>query len=169
MTETSLAVLRQLLVERYDDLRRRLTRRLGSEDDARDTLHDMYLRLGGVGEAAANVRSPTAYLIRIAVNLIGDRRRIEGRQGTRVDIDTVLDLVDETPDQARALEGRSAFQALQRALADLTPRQRAILIASKLDHVPRTAIARELGISRRLVHTELKRALEICQSHVEKN
>lgn len=167
MAEGSLAMLRQLLVERYDDLRGRLVRRLASEDDANDTLHEIYLRLDRT-EAVVDVRSPTAYLVRMAINIVTDRKRSEGRQGERIDIDTVLDLMDETPGQERILEGREAFQALQRAMQALTPRQRAILIASKLDHVPRTEIARRLKISRRLVHDELKKALEICQRHVEK-
>ena len=46
MNEVNLAALRQLLVERYDDLRQRLARRLGSMEFATEVLHETYLRLG---------------------------------------------------------------------------------------------------------------------------
>src|SRR5262249_24372350 len=150
----------QLLVERYDDLRGRLARRLGSEEDASDTLHDMYLRIDRA-EVVASIRSPTAYLVRMAINIVTDRQRRDRRQGGRVDIETVLDLLDDTPGPDRVLEGREDLAALERAMQALTPRKRAILVASRLDHVSRTEIARRLGISRRLVHAELKRALDV--------
>jgi RNA polymerase sigma-70 factor (ECF subfamily) len=167
MTDAGLAHLRQFLVERYDDLRSRLTHRLGSADDASDALNETYLRLDRA-EAVVSVRAPTAYLIRMAINIVADRRRVEKRRGSRLDIETVLDLVDETPGPDRILEAQSDFLALRGAVQELTPRQREILFATKLDHVSRTDIARRLGVSRRLVHAELKRALEICQRHVEK-
>jgi hypothetical protein len=44
MTETTWTTLRQVLVERYDELRRRLARRLGDEK-ARETLHETWLHL----------------------------------------------------------------------------------------------------------------------------
>lgn len=166
MTEASLGLLRRVLVERYEELRSRLARRLGSEEDARETINEMYLRLSRA-DAAASVRSPTAYLMRMAINMVTDRQRSEQRRG-RTDIDTVLSLVDDMPGPDRVLEGRAELAALERAMDELTPRQRAILIATKLDRVSRTEIARRLKISRRLVHAELKRALEICLRHVEK-
>jgi RNA polymerase sigma-70 factor (ECF subfamily) len=166
VTDVSLALLRQVLVERYADLRSHLAYRLGSEDDASETLHEVYLRVNQA-ETTTTIHNPFAYLMRMALNLVIDRRRSEARQGGRVDIDAVLDLVDDTPGADRILEGRSEFAALGRAMDELTPRQRVILLASKVDRISRTELARRLKISRRLVHTELKRALEICQRHVE--
>jgi RNA polymerase sigma-70 factor (ECF subfamily) len=165
LTDVSLALLRQVLVERYADLRSHLARRLGSEDDASETLHEIYLRMHQA-ETTATIRNPVAYLMRMALNLVTDQRRGEIRRGGRVDIDTVLDLVDDTPGADRVLEGQAEFAALGLAMEELTQRQRTILLASKLDHVSRTELARRLKISRRLVHAELKRALEICQRHV---
>jgi RNA polymerase sigma factor (sigma-70 family) len=166
VTNASLTLLRQVLVERYADLRSHLAYRLGSEDDASETLHEVYLRVN-LAQTTANIHNPFAYLMRMALNLVIDRRRSEVRQGGRVDIDAVLDLVDETPGADRVLEGRAEFAALERAMDELTPRQRVILLATKLDRISRTELARRLKISRRLVHSELKRALQVCQQHVE--
>lgn len=165
MTDAGSAALRQFLVERYDDLRSRLVRRLGSEDEACDTLHEVYMRLHRT-QSMGTVQSPMAYLVRMAINIITDRRRSEKRHN-RVDIETVLELMDSAPGQDRILEGKAAFAVLLDAMQELTPRQRRILVAAKLDQVPRTEIARQLNISRRLVHDELSKALAICQRYVE--
>ena len=42
---TSLSVLRDFMLQRYDDLKARLTRRLGCPDLASDALQDTWLRL----------------------------------------------------------------------------------------------------------------------------
>jgi RNA polymerase sigma-70 factor (ECF subfamily) len=122
MTDAGLAVLREFLIEQYDDLRSRLTRRMGSEDEASDALHEMYLRLDR-SEAVANVCTPTAYLVRMAINIVTDRKRVEKRLGGRIDIETVLDMIDETPGPDRILEGQSDFLALRRAIQELTLRR----------------------------------------------
>ena len=47
---SSLAVLRDFMLQRYDDLKARLTRRLGCADMASDALQDTWLRLEGKDE-----------------------------------------------------------------------------------------------------------------------
>ncbi|MEA2916082.1 MAG: hypothetical protein QOJ15_8163 [Bradyrhizobium sp.] len=53
MTNSNRPSLRQWLTAGYTDIRRRLTRRLGSEELASEVLHETYLRLDGAGDAAA--------------------------------------------------------------------------------------------------------------------
>ncbi|MGY3587623.1 DNA-directed RNA polymerase specialized sigma24 family protein [Bradyrhizobium sp. USDA 4341] len=48
MTEASLTLIRRLLVERYDELKRRLARRLGSAELAGEALQDAWLRIARV-------------------------------------------------------------------------------------------------------------------------
>jgi len=50
-------------------------------------------------------------------------------------------------------------------MAELPPRQREILLAARLDGLPRREIANRLGISLRLVEKELQRAQEYCLAH----
>jgi len=167
-SETSWTALRQLLIDHYDDLRRRLTRRLGSADLAHETLHELYLRMDrpdGVG----TLRNPATYLFAIAVNLARDRWRTENRRARRVDMAALFELIDENPGPDRVAEGRSTLQALDRALAQLTPRQRAIMIAVRSERLPQSEIARLLGISTRLVQLESRRALEFCEDYLAKN
>ena len=161
--ETSWTALRQLLVERYDDLRQRLTRRLGSADAARETLHELYLRMDRPDSVGA-LRNPTSYILTSAVNLARDRWRTEHRRAQRIDIDALYDLIDESPGPDRVAEGRLTFEALRRALEQLTPRQREIIVAVRFEQLTQPEIAKRLNISPRLVRIELQRALEHCEA-----
>jgi RNA polymerase sigma-70 factor (ECF subfamily) len=165
--ETRWSALRQLLVDRYDDFRQRLTRRLGSADAAHETLHELYLRLDRPGAVGA-LQNPNAYILTSAVNLARDRWRTEHRRAQRVDVDALYDLIDENPGPDRIVEGRLAFEALRRALDQLTPRQREIMIAVRFEQLTQPQIAKRLNISPRLVRIELQRALEHCEASLAK-
>jgi RNA polymerase sigma-70 factor (ECF subfamily) len=161
MTETTLAALRQLFLDRYDELKSRLTQRLGSADSAGDVLQDTWLRLARL-EAIGAVHSPGNYLLRILLNVAENRRGAEKRYITAAEIDNLLYFADETPSPAQVAEARSDLRALSAVLAELPPRQRAILLAARLDNMPRQEIADRLGISLRLVSKELQLAHEYC-------
>jgi RNA polymerase sigma factor (sigma-70 family) len=168
VAETSWASLRQLLVDRYQDLRDRLTRRLGSAELASEALHEAYLRLDRTDPPGV-VSSPAAYLFRTAFNIANDRRRTEGRHAHRAVVDAVSDIPDRQPGPEDIAEARAELAVLGRALLNLTPRQRAILIAARYEGIPREEIARRYKISRRLVQLELQRGLESCKDYLDKN
>ena len=167
MTETSLITLRRLLLLRYDDFKARLTRRLGSVELAGDALQDTWLRLEE-GEGIAAVRSHDSYLFRIAVNIARDRQRAENRRLTTTEVDTLLNIADDAPGQAQVVEARSDLHALQKVMADLPPRQRAILLAARLDGLSRRDIARRYRISLRLVQRELQEAQDYCAARLRR-
>jgi RNA polymerase sigma factor (sigma-70 family) len=166
VTETSRATLRQLLVDRYEDLRSRLTRRLGSVDLASEALHEVYLRLDRA-EGPGAVASPTAYLFRAAFNIASDKRRTESRRAFRTTGDGLDDLPDRTPGPDSIAESKVELATLVQALLALPPRQRAILIAARYQQVPRAEIAKRYNISRRLVQLEMQRALEACKDYLD--
>jgi RNA polymerase sigma-70 factor (ECF subfamily) len=167
MTETTWTSLRQLLTDRYDELRARLTRRLGSEDLARETLHETWLHLHR-RDGIETVENPKGYLLRTAFNIATDRGRKASRLARRVEIQEVLDLPDETPSPAELTEARQEIAALERALEDLTPRRRTILLSSRLEGTPLRLIAEQLGISQRMVEIELKHALDHCAERLDR-
>ena len=161
MTETPSAGLRRLFLDRYDELKMRLAQRLGSTDVAGDVMQDTWLRLARA-EAIGAVRNPGSYLLRVVLNVAEDRRRAERRHLSAAEIDKLLHLADEAPDPAQVAEARSDHDALAAVLAELPPRRRAILLAARLDNLPRQEIADRLGISLRLVSKELHLAHEYC-------
>lgn len=169
MTETSLLALRRLLLLRYDEFKARLTRRLGSSELAGEALQDTWLRLEQGDGIAAAVRSHDAYLFRIAVNIARDRQRAETRRLTTSEVETLLDVVDETPNPGQIVEARSDLQALQAVMAELPPRQRAILLAARLDELPRREIAKRYRISLRLVQRELLEAQNYCAARLRRS
>jgi RNA polymerase sigma-70 factor (ECF subfamily) len=168
MTETTWVTLRQRLAEKYDDFRNLLKGRLGSDDLARETLHETWLHLDRVDDVGA-MRSPDAYLMRVALNLATDRRR-KTRRLARSEIDAILEsAVDETPGPAEQLEARRELMAFKQAIQDLSERRRAILIAARLDETPHQEIAERFGISKRMVQIELKNALRHCKNALNKS
>ncbi|WKA26138.1 RNA polymerase sigma factor [Bradyrhizobium roseum] len=167
MEETSQATLRSLLVSSYDELRKRLSRRLGSEDFANEVLHETYLRVARMNTVAV-VQDPRAYLYRIALNLAADHCQIDSRRLGRSEIEALRHIADGALDPARIAEGRRDIEALERALNELPARRRAIFIASRLEEAPHREIASRFGISTRMVEKELKRALEHCGERLER-
>lgn len=168
MSETTWSSLRSLLVDRYEDLRLRLTRRLGSDDLARETLHETYLRLDR-SDKLGPVQSPGAYLFQTALNVAMDKRRDDSRRACRSEIRSLLDVADETPLQDREVEARLQMERLQQVIEELPWRQRAILVAARLKDVPHQELAGRFGISKRMVQFELRAALEFCEERLEKD
>src|SRR5262249_46588119 len=100
MSETTLGALRQLLLDRYDEIKTRLALRVGSTDLASDALQDTWVRLS-LGEPLGPVRSLENYLFRIVFNMVQERRRSERRLLSAVEVENLLSLADELPDPAQ--------------------------------------------------------------------
>ena len=168
MGNTTWAALRGLLADRYDEFRARLTRRLGSEELASESLNEAWLQLHRRDEAAP-IRSPTGYLLRMAVNIATDHRRAETRRARREDVKAALEIPDPMPGPQREVESRFQLKALQDAINALPERTREILIAARLHGQSQHDIARRFGLSTRMVRLELRRALDECEALLEQN
>jgi RNA polymerase sigma-70 factor, ECF subfamily len=167
MVETIRDLLRRHYLLGYDELKARLTQRLGSAELAGDALQDAWLRLDKAAPSAP-VDRPHSYILRIAYNL-GLRSRERGaRTVTLDDARAALDLIDDAPGPARISEARAELDQLKQAMRELSPRQRDILLASRLRQVPLRALALRHGISQRMVERELKTALTHCAERLGK-
>ncbi len=129
MSDSPLTTIRRLFVEGYDDLKARLTHRLGSADLAGDVMHDAWLRLARI-ESVGIIQSPHSYLFRVALN--------------------VADAVFQV--------AQADLEAFRKILAELPEQRRAIFLAARVGNMPRQQIADQLGISRRSVTREIMRA-----------
>jgi RNA polymerase sigma factor (sigma-70 family) len=168
MAETTWVVLRALLSDRYEDFKARLTRQLGSEDLASESLHETWLRLHRLDDARA-VRNPPAYLLRVAVNIAMDSLRAESRRARRSEIKAALEVADHAPGPAQEAEARFEFEAFEQAFKELPERRRAILFASRLEGLTHQMIAKQFGISKRTVQYELERAVVHLEARLKKN
>jgi RNA polymerase sigma factor (sigma-70 family) len=168
MSESVWASLRRTLFVRYDEIRIRLAHSLGSKELADDALHETYLRLHR-SDAIGVIQQPESYIFRIALNVATDKRREERRRASQAEVLASIRPQDEALDLSRELEARSEVEALKRALAELPPRRRAILIAARVDGLSHEVIAGRFNISRTMVQKELRRAVSHCVERLGKS
>ena len=167
MADSARASLRELLVQRYGQLKTLLSRKLGSSDLAGDALQDTWVRLEST-ENIEPVRNPGAYLYRMAYHAAIDNQRAEVRRLSVGEIETMLDLVSPDPGPAQIAEANSDLNELVRVLEKMPQRRRDILLAVRLDGLAQREVAERFGISLRLVELELKRAQAFCAEHIER-
>ena len=167
MSDVTWAMLRDLLVDRYDELKQRLARRLGSTELATETLHETWLRLARTGSPGV-VHSPQSYVFRVALNVAFDRRHAEGRELSASDIEALRHLDEDELNPLRIAEARSEIMALKEALDELPARCRSVFVAARVEGVPQAEIAKRHGISTRMVERELKRAFDHFEVRLEK-
>ncbi|HEY8334803.1 MAG TPA: RNA polymerase sigma factor [Tardiphaga sp.] len=166
MADTGLTLLRQLLVSRYDELKRRLTRRVGSSDVAAEALHETWIRLGQIQEIAS-VRRPESYLYRIALNVAVDRHRADLRWSGKANLEALLRSDDDQLDPEHVLLMQSEMAELERVLSELPERRRAIFSAALIEEIPYREIANRFGISLRSVEREMSRAFDHCSRRIK--
>ncbi|MFX8219026.1 sigma factor-like helix-turn-helix DNA-binding protein, partial [Acinetobacter baumannii] len=71
------------------------------------------------------------------------------------DIDRLIDIQDESPDQDRTAQGRSELAAVERALQELPPRRQAIFRRFWVESTTYKELALEYGLSERSIRHEL--------------
>lgn len=153
-----------------DDLVRFLTARLRSATAAEDLVQDLYLRVASLNPAES-VDRPSAYLYRLASNLMLDRmrqaRRAALRDGNwyreRGILGGAPDLAQEPPaDEAAA--ARERLRRMVAAVETLPPQTRRAFELHKLRGLSHAETAKALGISvsavEKLISTALKRLSE---------
>lgn len=164
-----LSILRDLLAQRYEDIKRRLTWRLGSAELASDALHDTWVHLERRDEQGqgGEVKTPLAYLMRVATNLALDRLQRDRRYMSGDELDTLMsDIADPAPGPADVAAARSEMEELVRIIDNMPKRRRAIFLAVRVDGMSNQEAADRFGVSPRLVGLELKRAHEYCMAHL---
>jgi len=91
-----------------------------------------------------------------------DQRKSNARLLSVGEVEELYDMADEMADPARGAEARNELEALERALAELPRRRRAIVYAARVDEMPHKDIATRYGVSVRTVEKELRAGLEHC-------
>lgn len=131
----------------------------GNVDDARDVCQETYLRaFKGLRRFRGDARF-TTWLYRITANCasthLGRRRR---HRHEELDEELELDHCAPGADPAGRAESASLRDAVQRALATLPPRLRAVVVLRDIYDLSHEVIAAELGISVSAAKVRLHRA-----------
>lgn len=121
----------------------------GDPHDAEDLVQTALVKAVPAWKRIAG--SPDAYLRRVMVNenISGWRRR----RGREV-------LVGETPDRGQADPDTASTLALQRALAALAPRQRAVIVLRYFEDLTERDTAEILGVALGTVKSQCRDALQ---------
>ncbi|MEJ2411290.1 MAG: sigma-70 family RNA polymerase sigma factor [Novosphingobium sp.] len=159
-----------------DDLSRRyhgaLLRYFGRRgidpESAADLVQEVFARLSQQG-ALKGVANPQGYLFAAAGNIAMDHfRRGKVRRDYLHDAqgEALFDSDEISP--ARIAEGREELGAVVSALNELPARMRNVFILARLEDMPRSAIAEQLGISKRLVELEITQATAWLAERLER-
>jgi RNA polymerase sigma-70 factor (ECF subfamily) len=141
VAEDRLGVLFDAHHQRLYRLARRLSR---SSDDARDLVQETFLRAARAPASVPEGQSQEeAWLVRVLVNLCRDqwrqvarRRQLDERGGSM-----------GTPPQVNPESAAVARSVVWRALDELAPRRRAVVVMHELEGAPVDRIAALLGVS----------------------
>lgn len=152
--------LQAVFMEQRPMLVRLLTARLGSAEDAEDTLQDMWMRLDSLADRP--IAQPAAFLFRVAANMATDRRVSGGRRDARDHAwYEAQSEADDIPDAERMLIARDRLRRVEAAMADMPERMRVALTMFRFEERPQREIAERLGISVSGVEKLLQRAYAI--------
>jgi RNA polymerase sigma-70 factor (ECF subfamily) len=125
-----------------------LSNRLSDRRDVQDLAQEVYLRLLRV-DTLDLIQNPKAYLYRVAVNVVSEwrlrawQRKPHSPEG--------LDELETVADHEQTIECQQVDEAVRRALSELPPMWRKVLVLHCQDDMTYEQIADHLGITRRMV------------------
>ena len=133
-------------------------RLLGTREDARDAAQEAFLRVFRHLHKYDARYDFNGWLYRIVVNVCRDLQRQRGRHGgLSLDESAVAQLASDDDSEADALAGQERAW-LQRALAELSEKERAAIVLRDLEGLPTEEVARLLGSSATTVRSQISAA-----------
>ncbi len=167
MTNDTQKEVGQLIAEYQPQLKSFIRKRVSNTEDAEDILQDVFYQLvKAVDEAASPIEQVSAWLYRVARNLIinkGMKMREEkmpayynGDSDEEVlkDFSEILFGNDSSPSPETEYLRSLVWTELEAALAELPPEQREVFELTELDCIPAKEIAEATGVT---VNTVLSR------------
>lgn len=136
------------------------TRYRVSRDDAHDLAQESFLRLARVDlESPGRLLRPTAYLRKIARNLLFDRVKTARRHSLDAHVGMDEARLTAFSEQSR-LEARDSLARLEAAIRRLKPKTREIFLAHHIEGLGYAEIAARTGLSVSGVEKQMGRAFD---------
>lgn len=139
-------------------LARIIARRTNDPNQARDIVHEAFLRIVRVSHQSTLLDRPQAYLRRIAANLLKDRHRADGRRSATLHV-VADDAVMPSVDPHRQLECRDMLRRVEAAMLRLPDKTRQIFIAHRIEGLSYAEIAERTGLTVKGVEKQMSKAL----------
>jgi RNA polymerase sigma-70 factor (ECF subfamily) len=149
----------ELVRATYADTYTLAYRLTGNEEDARDVVQDAYLRAyRGLRRFRGDARFST-WMYRITANCAATHLARQSR-GMHDGLDDDCPVADSRPEHDPELQAAAVYDRdrIARAVADLPPRLRAVVVLRDVYDLPHESIAAELGISEAAAKVRLHRA-----------
>lgn len=166
------------IVRKYSQMVYNLALRLlGNPRDAEDLAQDALLRALKALPSFRGESEPGTWIYRITVNLWKNRVRSEKRRGLWKMFslnhgddemeEKILQIPDGEPLPEKQIEQAGERRAVESALAELAPEDRAILLLREMDECSYSDIARILQVPEGTVKSRLSRAREALREKLE--
>ena len=139
-------------------LARIIARRTNDPDQARDIVHEAFLRIARVSRQSTLLDRPQAYLRRIAANLLKDRDRVDGCRSASLHV-VADDAVMPSVDPHKQLECRDMLRRIDAAMLRLPEKTRHIFIAHRIEGLSYAEIAERTGLTVTGVEKQMSKAL----------
>jgi RNA polymerase sigma-70 factor (ECF subfamily) len=150
----------------YDRVMRFLKRRRFSAEDAADLAQDTFARLSAAD--IGQIREPESFLFTAALNLVRDRARSAHARYAAMTVSVEdTQLVCPAPRPDHVLAGEQKMRSLEAALAELSPKCRAVFVMFHFDDISHRDIALRLRISVSMVEKYVHQAMGHCQKRLD--
>jgi RNA polymerase sigma factor (sigma-70 family) len=160
----------RLAQQHHGEFMRFLRRRVPAGPvSAEDIAQEAYIRVLQY-EGSRNIREPYFLLLRVAMNVLRDLHRAERvRRSHRHHSLGGVELASDVADPERAALHAEELELVLAAIADLTPRCREVFLLHRFSHSAYPQIARDFGISVKMVEKYISTALARCTERVAGN
>ena len=172
--ESGTSDLHRAYLSKREDLIRYFAVRLRSREAAEDLIQDLYIRVCAL-EPGVPIDNPSAYLFRLAHNLMLDRLRSAQRSGARDEAWRRAQGLEiggqEVMDAASPEQAATASERLRRtleAIRSLPPRTRRAFELHRLEGLSQEETAQALGVSRKTVEKQVSAALKHLLARLRK-
>jgi RNA polymerase sigma factor (sigma-70 family) len=146
-----------------------LTQRLHNTDSVEELAQEVFLRLLRVKDPN-RVKSPQAYMYRVAVYTLHEFRAREDSSLVAYDSDRAEHLserlIDDADSPERLLDQQAQEARIARVIRLLPPMQRKVLLMVTGQDLSHASIAKSLGVSVGTVRNHLYRALAFCRQRL---
>ncbi|MGE3142706.1 MAG: sigma-70 family RNA polymerase sigma factor [Hyphomonadaceae bacterium] len=159
------SALMRLYLEKRPDLVRFFAARAGARGEAEDLVQELYFKVRHA--PAGEISNETAYLYRLGLNLMLDRRRAAMRSRRRehdyraatAHLAADGEEMSDAPSAEAAADARQRLDRLTRAVETLPPQCRRAFLLHKIEGLSHVEVAQRMGVSRSAVEKHMINAL----------
>ncbi|MFL0809027.1 MAG: sigma-70 family RNA polymerase sigma factor [Agarilytica sp.] len=155
-------LVQNLFADCYCDLKRYISLKFGSKNDAEDIVQDAFQNILGNG-SLEHIQNPKAYLYQAAQNLALNRIRKEKRH---LAFQEKCFHAEQAHSPDREVTAGKALEKIQISIASLPEKPRKAFELSRVHHKTYREISEELGVSESSVEKYIIQTLRILRDNI---